>query len=504
MKIITTIHLAIGFILAMFCIVTFGYIKQTQRVQKSVEAVLATSDVIREGESAQKMLLDLETGMRGYLLTGRQTFLSPYNKGQVIFARTVRRLDSLTEAYPSQNQLVHLIEQDAQEWIINFSEPLIAARAKVHLSSSHKQYYDSLFNATAQKAKGKLIIDRARKKFELIEAEEEIIKRAKVREMNDSLMQTNDIALGLTLLAILAGSLTAYLLGKTIRKRFMKMTALANSIANGNYQVTLTDTRHDEISSLTHSLNRMAHKLQQSFDHLTKMNRELDQFAYVVSHDLKAPLRAINNLAEWIAEDLDSQEPEITNNLTILRGRVQRMENLINGILEYARVGRKEIKKSTFSVNSVLKEALENLSPPASFQVKIAADMPTLTAEKTLVYQVFSNLLSNAFKYHHTQNGCVEVRAKELENMYQFEVQDDGPGIPKEYHQKVFGIFQTMEARDVKESTGIGLAIVKKIIEEKGGSIWIESDKGQGTTFVFTWPKEKKDLPVLLETAYVS
>lgn len=490
MKLITTIYLAIGFILVTFCVVTIGYITQTKRVRASIEEVLFTSNVIREAESAQKFLVDRETGLRGYLLTGNEKFLQPYYSGRTAFVRTIRHLDTLTKGYPVQNNLVHLIEKDAHHWLVNFAEPLRKGKANAKSGTQNKVKFDSLFTITVQQGVGKRIIDQARKRFDLIEMEEEKVKQQRLQELNNSLQKTNTLAIGLTLFSIMAGSLTAFLLGKTIRKRFCHMTDLANNIANGNYNVSLTDLRHDEISTLTHSLNTMAGKLQASFTHLTKMNRELDQFAYVVSHDLKAPLRAINNLAEWIAEDLENREPGIIQNLSILRGRVQRMENLINGILDYSKVGRKEFPQTTFSTQEIIKEALENLSPPAFFEIVLSPALPVITGERTLFYQVISNLLSNAFKYHHKQTGTIEIDAKEFSKHYQFEIKDDGPGIPKEFHAKVFGIFQTMEARDVKESTGIGLAIVKKIIEEKGGSIWIDTKKEVGTTFLFTWPKE--------------
>ncbi|WP_062544870.1 sensor histidine kinase [Rufibacter tibetensis] len=489
MKLITTIYTAIGLILAMFCIVTMGYIQQTKKVKNSIEDVLYTASIIREAERAQKLILDMETGLRGFLLIGKGPFLEPYREGQKQFNISLHHLDSLTEAYPEQNKQVHLIREDANKWLKTFAVPLLESRANATKSARDKARYDSLFNATAAQGTGKRIMDRARDRFELIKKEEERTKVTRLNELNSSFARTNYLAVGLTLLSILAGSLISYILGKTIRKRFQRMNSLANSIAKGDYSVSVVDKHNDEISSLTQSLNVMAAQLQSNFTHLTKMNKELDQFAYVVSHDLKAPLRAINNLAEWIAEDLVTKDDDIINNLTILRGRVQRMENLINGILDYSRVGRQSLSQSTFSTQDLLKETLENLAPPATFTVTTPAPLPTITGERTLFYQIFSNLLSNAFKYHHRQEGKIEVRAKELPNFFQFEIKDDGPGIPKEYQDKVFAMFQTMEARDVKESTGVGLSIVKKIVEEKGGKIWIESEKGKGTTFLFTWPK---------------
>ncbi|MBC3538127.1 ATP-binding protein [Rufibacter sediminis] len=489
MKLITTIYTVIGLILAMFCIVTLGYIQQTRKVKKSIEDVLYTSDIIREGERAQKLILDMETGLRGYLLTGQKPFLEPYLKGHIEFERSINRLDTLTEGRREQNQLVDLIRRDAEFWEESFAVPLLQSKEKESHSSQDNHYHDSLFNSNVRLGVGKRIMDKARVRFQLIRRDEEQIKAKRLAELDSSFVKTNEISVGLMLASILAGGFMAFLLGKTIKKRFRRMHSLANSIAQGNYSVSLVDKHHDEISSLTQSLNIMASKLQASFNHLTKINKELDQFAYVVSHDLKAPLRAINNLAEWIAEDLQTQDEDILKNLSTLRGRVYRMENLINGILAYSRVGRQTLPSTTFSVQELLQETLENLLPPPSFKIEVPTPLPTVTGERTLFYQILSNLLSNAIKYHHTQEGCIEVKAKELPDFYQFEVKDDGPGIPKEYQTKVFGIFQTMEARDVKESTGIGLSIVKKIVEEKGGQIWIESEKGQGTTFLFTWPK---------------
>ncbi|WP_181306583.1 ATP-binding protein [Rufibacter sp. XAAS-G3-1] len=489
MKLISTIYTVIGLILVMFCIVTMGYIQQTRKVKKSIEDVLYTSSIIREAERAQKLLLDLETGLRGYLLTGQKPFLKPYLEGQIDFERSINHLDSLTKASPAQNKQIQLIRHDAQLWLGTFALPLLENKTDVQVSAQNRTLYDSLFTATAQQGTGKSIMDRARQRFDQIKQEEERIKKDRLAEMNASLFRTNEIAVGLTFLSVLAGSFMAYLLGNTIKRRFRRMNNLAHSIAQGDYSVSLVDRHNDEISSLTRSLNKMARQLQNSFNHLTKTNNELDQFAYVVSHDLKAPLRAINNLAEWIAEDLVTDEPDIKKNLSILRSRVHRMENLINGILAYSKVGKQVLPSTSFSAQEVVKETLENLSPPDTFRIHTPAVLPTITGERTLFYQVMSNLLSNAFKYHHTQHGNIEIRAKVLPDFYQFEVQDDGPGIPKEYQAKVFGIFQTMEARDVKESTGVGLSIVKKIVEEKGGQVWIESEKGQGTTFLFTWPK---------------
>lgn len=229
--------------------------------------------------------------------------------------------------------------------------------------------------------------------------------------------------------------------------------------------------------------------LQNALFELKKNNEELDQFAYVVSHDLKAPLRAINNLAEWILEDMPEMSEEISKNFTILRGRVQRMENLINGVLDYSRIGRTKIEKEHVDIRSTLKNVVETIVPTTGFQVHIDDNMPNIHGEKILLHQIFSNLISNAVKYNDKALGKIYCQYKSLPRFHQFSIADNGPGIANQYHEKVFGIFQTIEARDKKESTGIGLSIVKKIIEEKGGTINIESEEDKGANFVFTIPK---------------
>lgn len=230
--------------------------------------------------------------------------------------------------------------------------------------------------------------------------------------------------------------------------------------------------------------------LSQTTALLQKRNQELDQFAYVASHDLKAPLRAIANLSEWIEEDLSGQLPEENQQqLQLLRGRVHRMESLINGLLEYSRIGRTEAIDEQVNVTTLIHEVLDSLAPPSSFVIELAPDLPTFSAKRLPLSQVFANLIGNAIKHHDQAAGNIQISVQDREQVYEFAVADDGPGIAPEYHDKVFAIFQTLDSRDNKESTGIGLSIVKKILETEGGTITLESGLQQGTTFRFTWPK---------------
>lgn len=233
--------------------------------------------------------------------------------------------------------------------------------------------------------------------------------------------------------------------------------------------------------------------LLQTTNLLRERNQELDQFSYIVSHDLKAPLRAIANLSEWIEDDLDDQLPEENKQqMQLLRQRVHRMENMINGILVYSRAGKTEVAVETVYVKDLIEEIIDSLAPPETFKIIVPTANPKLVTKRLLLTQVLSNLISNAIKHHERPDGKIEISLRDRSKFYEFAVTDDGNGIALEDQEKVFGIFQTLKPSDNNKNTGIGLSIVKKIIESEGGSITLESELGQGATFRFTWPKSAK------------
>ena len=222
---------------------------------------------------------------------------------------------------------------------------------------------------------------------------------------------------------------------------------------------------------------------------LARSNQELDQFAYVASHDLKAPLRGIANLSQWIEEDLgDSLGGENKEQMELLRGRVHRMEALIDGILQYSRAGRVKAKPEEIDTGALVRDVIELIAPPATAKIQIPDTMPTVRSEKVPLQQVFMNLIGNAIK-HAGEAPVVEIRASDAGPFVEFMVRDNGPGIAPQYHERIFGIFQTLEARDKVEGTGIGLSVVQKIVEAKGGKVWVESEPGKGARFKFLWPR---------------
>jgi PAS domain S-box-containing protein len=224
--------------------------------------------------------------------------------------------------------------------------------------------------------------------------------------------------------------------------------------------------------------------------HLEEQNKELDSFVHVVSHDLKAPLRAIANLSEWIEEDFQGTlSVHSQQQMALLRSRVDRMAATIDGLLDYARIGRTDAQIDLVVVAELLAEVIDSLAPPPTFTITIAPNLPTLSTKRLLLFQVFTNLIGNAIKHHDRVDGSISISSRESGSFYEFIVTDDGLGIAPENHDKIFAIFQAINPQSRSDSTGIGLSIVRKIIETEGGTIWLKSQLSQGTTFYFTWPK---------------
>ena len=222
---------------------------------------------------------------------------------------------------------------------------------------------------------------------------------------------------------------------------------------------------------------------------LESANEELKNFGYVVSHDLKAPLRAIGSLANWISTDYsDKFDDEGREHMRLLVSRVHRMDSLIDGILQYSRVGRVKEVVAAVDLNQLVHEVIDLLAPPKNISISVENALPTVMTEPTRIQQVFQNLISNAIKYMDKPEGEIRISCVNEGKQWKFSIADNGPGIEQQHFEKIFQLFQTLAPRDRVESTGVGLALVKKIVEMYGGHVWLESKVGAGSTFFFTLP----------------
>jgi signal transduction histidine kinase len=235
---------------------------------------------------------------------------------------------------------------------------------------------------------------------------------------------------------------------------------------------------------------RMFEEARELIGALEVSNRELDQFAYVASHDLKAPLRGIANLSQWIEDDLGERlDDQTRSHLHLLRGRVVRLENLIAGILAYSRAGRDSSEQVSVDVAALASEVWELLAPPPTAHLEITP-LPQLFTARVQLQQILLNLIGNSVKYNANRELQITLSARRTGRRWEFTVADDGIGIAPEFAEKIWGLFQTLERRDKIESTGIGLSVVRKIVEARGGKTWVESELGRGATFRFTWPAD--------------
>lgn len=230
-------------------------------------------------------------------------------------------------------------------------------------------------------------------------------------------------------------------------------------------------------------------QLEQRLEHLQNLNDNLNQFSAVISHDLKAPLRAVSSIASWIDEDtLNSFSDESKQNFGLMKEKLLFLENLINGILKYSKAGR-NAPAETFDSGQVIRETIAMLNCGPGISFRFEGTFPTIKMNKTKFTQVIMNLVSNAVRHHNKQAAHIIIGAMSTETHIQFFVSDDGPGIDSAFHDSIFQMFRPVKTGEQNECSGIGLAITRKIVEDAGGKIWVESKPGSGSKFVFTLSK---------------
>lgn len=449
-------------------------IKQTELIQRELRNL---------GEAA----LNAETGQRGFLITHETPYLEPYYAGLSTATQSFQRLRALPLSAANRVR-------------VNSAEKVFEKRTailKETVALGHAGHFEAAISRLRE-GQGKLLMDefgRIRNEAAAYERQTLDNKRERVlREFNYVLWGgAASVALAIALLS-LATIHTTRRLGPPIAALLDGIHAM--SLGQLDHRVNVMAP--DEIGRIADAFNDMAAKAlaarqtQQAIQaELERSNADLDGFAYVASHDLKAPLRGIKNLAQWIDEDIGSNaSAETKENLHLLNRRVDRLDKLLESLLAYSRVGRKIGITEKIDTQQLIDEISEYLAPPAGFVIRCIGKMPLVFSPKAPLEQVFRNLINNAIKHHDHASGEVLISAEDLGEYLRFSVADDGPGIAAEFHERIFQMFQTLRPRDEREGSGMGLAIVKKTVENFGGRITVRSESQErGTEFLFTWPK---------------
>ncbi len=479
---------------ALVLIVGAAGLASVVSLRLAYRAVEHTRQVIEAGDDLVRALTNAETGQRGYVITGADRYLSSYRAGVPDVATALASLRQLSAGNARE-----------QKWVDSLS--VFSAAKLAELDTTIALRRDHGFAAAA----AIVVTDRGR---DYMLGARRITGELKTEELgllavrDRRQMQNAFIAF----IVIGAGSLVAFVLATLITQAIRvdvelreqdriqieaQSVQLQDQAAELEAQQVELEAQTDDLRFSNDDLQAAnaraeralrAHRI--ALARVQRSNEELDQFAYVASHDLKAPLRGIANLATWLEEDLGGAiTPGAREHMVLLRGRVQRMEALIDGILQYSRAGRVGTDAERVDVAALLREIVELLAPPADVKVVLGREFPVLDTERVPLQQVFLNLIANAIKYSQRAGAIVRVDAAMTNGTWTFSIADNGPGIAPEFHERIFGIFQTLEPRDKVEGTGIGLSVVKKIVESRGGRVTLESAADAGATFRFTWPE---------------
>ncbi len=468
-----------------------------------LETILRTTGPMRAaGESLNTALVDQESGIRGYALTGDERDLAAYRRGAGNEAALVQQITGLLGPRNADiRRSLERVRASAEQWRASVAEPVVAAVGT---------------GGTAQAQP--LVNEAARSRFEGIRAEVAALQRdilayretvaAAARETGSTLLLLMIIAAGVVLVG---GVALLLLLDRLVNRPVVHLAAQVRQAAQGEYDGHIRSTGAPELVSLAADIDAMrgqiASELSQvrearsqiewvnkqlhaQAEELVRSNRDLEQFAYVASHDLQEPLRKVASFCQLLQRRYAGQLDERADQyIGFAVDGAQRMQRLINDLLAFSRIGRLTSGFTDVDLNQLVGDVASQLEARVGDGEILWGDLPTIEGEEPLLTTLFTNLIGNSLKFRRPDVPArVEVSARRDGREWEITVRDNGIGIEPEFADKVFVIFQRLHARDAYEGTGIGLAIVKKIVEYHGGRIWLDPDVPEGTAIRFTFP----------------
>src|SRR3954469_17961087 len=447
---------------------------------------LRSQEAITAGTELEKTVVNLENGLRGYVASGNERQLQPWNAGLKVYPGQVRRLERLASDVPSQQAQVRAIKEQIDDYVNLWATPLLGlARQRLRVAQS------VIVTGT-----GRVRIDQLRNSFaRLFEQEQDLaIKRENSAETTSSRAIAAGWA-GLVLLLLLTLAATFYLRRSVVRP-VLTVAQASRRLAEGDMSARVPPVRDDEIGDLARAFNSMADSLEASSEalaersrELERSNRELEQFASVTSHDLQAPLATISMYAQLLEQrhsrELDGGQQLVDG----INAATVKARTLIRDLLEYSRAGRGELLNEPVEMKDVAAEALEMLAGPisqANADVPVE-ELPVILGDIRKLRQVFLNLISNALKFTEG-DPIVRVSAEVQGNTAFFAVTDNGIGMDPGQAEPIFQPFHRLHGEEDYPGTGIGLAVCERIIEQHGGRVWAQRGTREGGTFRFTLP----------------
>jgi len=506
-----------------------------QRSRAADASVQHTEAVLRALRIYSGEIIQAETGQRGFLLTGQDEYLAPYN---AVLANNQAQLQGL----------MSLINDPAEQAQVAALGTIMGVKLQELGVTIQMAKAGNLAGALAVVKEGRgrrYTVDFQNISAALANSESAALADREAAADNESWR----IMVGLLIGGLLAIALIGVAARRTIAQIDGPLNGLMEGIAAfgaGALQRRVDVQSRDEIGQVAAAFNRMADdlvaaaaaqergaaelaasnasllaeigdrtaaeaslarsiaelddriaaqaRLTRLIADLERSNDELDNFAYGASHDLKAPLRGIRNLTDWITADVkDTASEETLENLMMLHNRVERLDLLLDSLLEYSRIGRTGGAPENVDSAKMVADIAEYIAPRPGFTIACRGELPAIHTHKASLEQVLRNLIGNGLKHHDRDTGTVSVSARDIGDKVEFRVEDDGPGVPKVFHDRIFQMFQTLKSRDEMEGSGMGLAIVKKSVEVHAGKISVESaPPSRGTAFVFTWEKNTR------------
>ena len=491
--------LSIGVLLLIAAIwIVLALVADGRLTERRTFLVDGISPALNLGFALENALVDQETGVRGYLLTGEQRFLEPYRAGRRSEEQAYRDLGALDRAGPAFAAQVRAVRSGSRAWRSRFVDGALAdardgGRASPASLASGTALFDDVRGSLDRLQHG---LERQR-----LEAREELYDAA------GRLRVALVVAGGLIIASLIGAGL---LLRTIVTRPLARLGRDARSVASGRFDASL-DVRSGprEIAQVAHDVEAMRDRIvrelaaveaartrvEEQAHELARSNADLEQFAYVASHDLQEPLRKIASFCQVLERRYRGQLDERADQyIDFIVDGAKRMQLLINDLLAFSRVGHTGAEQELIDADDLVEQAQRALAvalEDAGATIE-AGGLPVVRGEHTLLVAVFQNLIGNAVKFRRAEPPVVRIRARDDGPWWEFSCADNGIGVDPEFAERIFVIFQRLHSREAYVGTGIGLALCRKIIEFHGGRIWLDTHHRGGTCFRFTLPKAKE------------